>query len=155
MLESADMQAGLAEELRAALKAGGARMTPQRQLILEAVGAICASGHFTADAIYTRVRAQFPEVNITTVYRTLELLEARGLVRHTHFHDGVAQYHLGAESGHQHLVCRHCGTEREVDAAVLRPLAQALRHAHDFEADLEHFAIVGSCGRCRAQRPAG
>ena|SRR5438034_5709011 len=130
------------------LRERGLRMTPQRQLILEAVQAM--QGHISVEAVHARVAARFPQVNISTVYRTLELLQDLGLVTHTHFDDGVAQYHRADEGLHQHLVCRGCGSEQELDLEVLRPLGKELRRRYGFEADLAHFALVGMCRRCAA-----
>src|SRR6266496_3801767 len=116
-----EQRPGLVEMLRER----GLRMTPQRQLILEAVQAM--QGHISVEAVHARVAARFPQVNISTVYRTLELLQDLGLVTHTHFDDGVAQYHRADEGLHQHLVCRSCGSEQELDLEVLRPLGRELR----------------------------
>ena len=131
-----------------ALKEQGHRLTPQRQLILEAIET--SKGHVSAESIHARVAARFPQVNISTVYRTLELLQDLGMVRHTHFDDGIAQYHLASEAEHQHMVCRRCGDERELDVRVLDPLDHHLRERYGFVADLAHFAIVGLCARCAA-----
>lgn len=128
------------------LRARGQRMTPQRQLILEAVQAL--EGHISVDAVHGRVAARFPQVNVSTVYRTLDLLQDLGLVTHTHFDDGVAQYHRTDQGLHQHLVCRRCGSEQELDLAVLDPLGEELRRRYGFEADLAHFALVGLCRDC-------
>ena len=133
-------------ELKDALKARGLRMTPQRQLILEAVAGL--QGHITADRVHQAVVRHFPDVNITTVYRTLETLEELGLVSHTHFHDGVAQYHLAAEVPHQHLLCVRCGSETELDLAVFEPLRALLLERYGFQASLGHTAIVGTCRAC-------
>ena len=134
-------------QMLAALKAAGLRMTPQRQMIVEAIAE--SEGHISAEAIHSRVSARFPQVNLSTVYRTLDLLQELGLVAHTHFDDGVALYHRASEAGHQHLVCRRCGAEQELDASLLEPLAETLRRQHGFEPDLAHFAIVGLCAACR------
>ncbi len=131
------------------LKEQGHRLTPQRQLILEAIEA--SEGHVSAESVHARVAAQFPQVNISTVYRTLELLQNLGMVTHTHFDDGVAKYHLASLAAHQHMVCRRCGDEREIDVRVLDPLDQHLREQYGFAADLAHFAIVGLCARCAAE----
>jgi len=134
-------------ELRNVLRQRGMRMTPQRQLILEAVAA--SRGHMSAEGLYQQVAEKFPDVNISTVYRTLEVLEELGILRHTHFHEGVAQYHLASEGEHQHLVCRGCGADIELDLDVLRPLGAELLRRYGFEADLAHTAIVGLCQTCR------
>ena len=68
------------------------------------------------------VRRQSQAVNISTVYRTLELLEELGLVRHAHLSDRAPTYHSTTEPEHVHLVCRDCGGHRGrpggADAAV-------------------------------------
>jgi Fur family ferric uptake transcriptional regulator len=130
------------------LKERGHRLTPQRQLILEAVES--AEGHVSAETVHARVAAQFPQVNISTVYRTLELLQNLGLVTHTHFDDGIALYHLAEDSHHQHMVCRRCGMEREIDVSELQSLDQHLQATYGFHADLAHFAIIGTCKGCHA-----
>jgi Fur family transcriptional regulator, ferric uptake regulator len=139
-------------DFRQALKERGLRMTPQRQLILDAVAA--AHGHISVDQVYQQVIRQFPDVNVTTVYRTLEVLEELGLVRHTHFHDGVAQYQRTDEAPHHHLVCTVCDADTELDLAILEPLAEELQRRYGFKADLAHTAIVGVCGACQAHPPA-
>lgn len=130
------------------LKERGHRLTPQRQLILEAVEA--AEGHVSAETVHARVAAQFPQVNISTVYRTLELLQNLGLVTHTHFDDGIALYHLAEDSHHQHMICRGCGNETEIAVSELASLDQHLKATYGFHADLTHFAIIGICKHCYA-----
>src|SRR3989337_2182587 len=93
------------------LRAQGYRLTPQRQLVLEAVGEL---GHATPDEIVTAVRRTASGVNISTVYRTLELLENLGLVTHTHLGHGAPTYHAATDDDHVHLVCRMCGSVAEV-----------------------------------------
>ena len=135
------------EDLRAALKARGLRMTPQRQLILHVVADL--HGHISVDQVYQQVVTQFPDVNISTVYRTLEVLEELGFVRHTHFHDSVAQYQRTDEAPHQHMQCSVCGHDSELDIAILEPLAEELQRRYGFTADLTHTAIVGICAACQ------
>ena len=140
-------QMNTARDFRLALKERGLRMTPQRQLILDAVAAL--RGHISADQVYQQVIRQFPDVNVTTVYRTLEVLEELGLMRHTHFHDGVAQYQRTDEAPHHHLVCTVCDGDTELDLEILEPLAEELRRRYGFKSDLAHTAIVGVCRACQ------
>ncbi len=67
------------------LRASGMRMTVQRRLVLEALQR--ARHHVTAEDIATRIRARHPQIDPSTVYRNLEVLEALGYVTHTHFDD--------------------------------------------------------------------
>lgn len=128
------------------LRSRGYRMTPQRRVILEALEN--ARHHTTAEAIARRVAQRSPGMDASTVYRTLVLLEENGLVTHTHFDDGVTRWHLASREAHQHLVCRRCGDEQELDLAVLEPVARRIRDRFGFRADMAHFAIAGTCARC-------
>jgi Fur family ferric uptake transcriptional regulator len=136
------------DDFRKALKDHGLRMTPQRQLILDVLGSM--RGHIAADQVYRQVAARYPDVNITTVYRTLEVLEQTGIVRHTHYHDGRSQFERTDEPAHQHLVCKVCGRDQETDLSVLEPLTASLLEKFGFEADFSHTAIVGYCASCNA-----
>lgn len=129
------------------LRAGGYRLTPQRQLVLEAVFEL---GHATPDDILTAVRRTARGVNISTVYRTLELLESLGLVRHTHLGHGAPTYHAAAEDTHVHLVCRSCEGIAEVEPDVVGDLVDRLAAQEGFAADVGHLAIFGLCRECSA-----
>src|SRR5438067_13775315 len=125
-----------------ALREQGYRLTPQRELGLEAVVAL---GHATPEEIAAEVRRTARNVNISTVYRTLVLLEDLGLVTHTHLGHGAPTYHAAADSDHLHLVCRECGGIEEVAPKVFDEVAQRIAVDHGFTIDATHFAIFGTC----------
>ncbi|WP_239075298.1 Fur family transcriptional regulator [Planosporangium flavigriseum] len=132
------------------LRARGLRLTAQRQLVLEAVYAL---GHATPDQVHEAVARRAAGVNITTVYRTLELLEDLGLVTHTHLSHGAPTYHAVGEEQHVHLVCRGCGGVDEVSPSVLDGLVADLRGSRGFRVDVGHVALFGICRQC-ADQPA-
>jgi Fur family transcriptional regulator, ferric uptake regulator len=131
--------------LHSTLRAKGYRLTPQRQLVLQAVTAL---RHGTPDEICAEVQRSSPGVNISTVYRTLELLEELGLVTHTHLGHGAPTYHAATDEDHLHLVCRDCGVIIETQASVTDDLVRVLAQRHGFQTDVAHFAIYGRCGDC-------
>jgi len=55
------------------LREKGHRLTPQRILILKVI--YDADSHISAEEIYEQLHARYPYSNISTVYRTLELLK--------------------------------------------------------------------------------
>ena len=122
-------------------------MTPQRQLVLDAVADL---GHATPEAVCTRVQETAPAVNITTVYRTLDLLEQLGVVRHTHLGHGAPTY-ATSQHEHVHLVCHRCGEVGEVDTSALDALAESLATETGFTLDPTHIALSGLCRACAAQ----
>ncbi|MFP5220111.1 MAG: Fur family transcriptional regulator [Actinomycetes bacterium] len=130
---------------QAELRSRGYRLTPQRQLVLEAVARL---GHATPEDIATAVRETASGVNISTVYRTLELLEELGLVQHTHLGHGAPTYSVATDDDHVHLVCRQCGEVQEADVALLGEAARRLADEHGFALDVGHVALFGRCSGC-------
>jgi len=125
----------------------GYRLTPQRIMILEAVEQ--ADSHISADDIYMQARSRYPYMNISTVYRTLELLEKLGLVMKTDFGEGRVRYHPSDKGHHHHLVCQQCGAIIDVDESTLARLQDVLLARYDFTASLRHVAIFGLCSNCK------
>jgi len=132
------------------LRARGYRLTPQRQLVLEAVMSL---GHATPEDIVAAVRRTATGVNISTVYRTLELLEELGLVTHTHLGHGPPTYHPATDDEHVHLVCRVCGSVSETSPDLVDGVVRTLAETEGFVADVGHLAIFGTCRAC-ASAPA-
>jgi Fur family ferric uptake transcriptional regulator len=130
--------ASLAEQLRAR----GMRMTPQRQRVLDAVSRL---EHATPDQVSEAV----PEVDLTTVYRTLETLEQIGLLAHTHLGHGAPSYRLAGDD-HIHVVCHHCSAVVDAPAGLVEDLAQQLHAERGFVIDRSHLTIFGTCADCLA-----
>ena len=128
------------------LRASGHRLTPQRELVLAAVETL---GHATPDQVYAEVRTHSQSINLSTVYRTLELLEELGLVNHTHLSHGSPTYHAAGEHQHVHLVCRGCGSISEVDPTVMLPVTDRLLAERGFRVDVGHVSLFGVCEDCK------
>ena len=124
----------------------GYRLTPQRLMILGAVEE--ADSHISAEEIYAQVRAHYPQVNISTVYRTLELLKELELVTEISLGDGRVRYHCMGKGHHHHLVCQECGAIIDLDESALFLLRDTLLRDYKFVADLRHLAIFGRCVNC-------
>ncbi|HEY54922.1 MAG TPA: transcriptional repressor [Dehalococcoidia bacterium] len=138
MHQSGDIVKKLAEQ--------GYRLTPQRMMTISAIEK--SDGHISAEEIYAQVITKYPQVNISTVYRTLELLKKLGLVTETDFGEGRVRYHPAGKGHHHHLVCQDCGAIIDLGEAVLAPLKNDLLREYGFSADLRHLAIFGRCVNC-------
>ena len=133
----------MTSDWRARLREKGYRLTPQRELILQAVERL---GHATPDEVLAEVRKQSTAVNASTVYRTLEVLEELGLIRHAHLSDRAPTYHSTSEHEHFHLVCRNCQKVISVDPDVLNSVRARLAADHGFTIDVGHLTVFGVCG---------
>jgi len=138
-------QPAVPDDLAGVLRARGLRLTAPRQLVLEAVYGL---GHATPDQVHAAVAERAAGINITTVYRTLELLEELGLVTHAHLSHGSPTFHPVGEHLHAHLVCRTCGEVEELTEHALDGLVNQLRDTRGFELDIGHVALFGVCAGC-------
>lgn len=130
-----------------ALQERGYRLTPQRMMVVEALHG--ADKHVSAEEIYAQVRARYPYANISTIYRTLELLKELGLVTEIALGDGRVRYHPAEKGHHHHLVCHKCGKIVDLPESVLLPLEETLFRDYQFKADLKHLAVFGLCADCQ------
>lgn len=135
------------------LRQEGYRLTPQRMMILSII--YDSEGHITAEEVHQRVRQHYPFVDISTVYRTLNLLKKLRLITETDLGEGCVLYEVLDKERHHHLVCHQCGRTFALEHEVLKPLRLRLLKKYGFAADLDHFAIFGLCQHCRLTEPKG
>jgi len=131
------------------LREKGLRLTPQRELVLQAVRSL---GHATPEEVAAKIHETHPGINLSTVYRNLETLENVGLVQHTHLGHGGATYHAAEELTHLHLVCGVCGEVGDAPIETSAPFVQSLLDDYGFHTDVTHFAIYGTCSSCFAKQ---
>jgi Fur family ferric uptake transcriptional regulator len=124
------------------LREKGLRLTPQRELVLQAVREL---GHATPEEVATKIHITHPGINLSTVYRNLETLENVGLVQHTHLGHGGATYHAAEDLTHLHLVC---GLVGDAPIETAGNFVQQLSDDYGFKTDVTHFAIYGTCSAC-------
>jgi len=129
------------------LRERGFRLTPQREMVLSAMHEV--DGLATADEIYGHVRELSAAVDISTVYRTLDLLQELKMVACVDPGDGQHRYELlGVHGPHIHLVCQLCSTVIGIERDKAQPLAERLLADHGFAIDLDRLAIPGLCREC-------
>lgn len=133
------------DDLVSRLRAAGVRITAPRRMVLAAL--VQTGSHVTADELHGRVRSEHPEVSVSSIYRTMDLLAHHGIVDHVHLGHGPAQYHLTHER-HAHLVCNGCAAITELDTSISAPFAATVAERLGFRVDLGHFALTGWCDDC-------
>ncbi len=139
MKKTVDMLTSLSEQ--------GYRLTPQRMMVLTAIAN--SDNHISAEEIYAQVVKKYPHLNISTVYRTLELLHRLGLVTETDLGGGRVRYHPADKGHHHHLVCQECGKVIDLDESVMDHVKLVLQRDYDFAPDMRHLAFFGLCADCR------
>lgn len=128
------------------LRARGFRMTPQRLAILHVLHH--EGTHLSPTEIYKRAKKDFPRLTEPTVYRTLEFLTQNGLVRPSHSHGRHLTYQIAGDD-HHHVVCRVCGSEIEVDHALVENLYRKLESTSGYLRIDSHVTFFGICPQCQ------
>ena len=135
------------------LRDQGFRMTMQREVVLSVLHKLPRAS--SAEEIFSRVQQVSSAVDISTVYRTLELLQEFNMVISSDVGAGHRIYKLvSVEEPHIHLVCRGCGKVFGVEPDPADELAAYLAEHYQFQMDLENFHIDGLCKDC-GDRPEG
>lgn len=138
--------------LQQALRDGGHAMTAQRAAVYDVL--LETNDHICAEHILESIRHKHPSwrINKTTIYRTLDLLLALGMVYEMKRDDGRAQYELAFRGPHGHLICRRCGELQDLDPAVAASFRAALYSKSEFDVDIVGHAFPGICHRCRGMQ---
>ena len=134
------------EAVRDHVRSRGLRWTPQRRILVEVLSG--ANGHVTGAELVERCRAIDPATIPSTVYRTLDVLEELGLVRHCHGAAGREEFHVLPQAEHGHLYCGACGGSWEIGPDEAAALVTTLRDRRGFVVDLSHVTVVGRCAAC-------
>jgi Fur family ferric uptake transcriptional regulator len=125
------------------------RMTHQRQVILDEIRMV--NTHPTADEVYELVRKRLPRISLGTVYRNLEILSARGLIKRI----GPASQQMrfdGVTKDHYHLRCVSCGRVEDAPMISVGDLEDAVRNQSDYSITGHRLEFLGICPACKKQR---
>jgi Fur family transcriptional regulator, ferric uptake regulator len=127
----------------------GFRLTPQRQVIMNAV--IETGRHADVDEIYKRVRRRSKAISLPTVYRTLDFLCDLRLV--TAIQVGrKTLYEIAGDRPHHHIICRNCGKVEILEHKEVQSLFSKIELKHNFWVDMDHLGIFGLCAKCKQAR---
>lgn len=117
-----------------------------RQAVIQVI--VDCHGHISPDAIARQVQRDFPSVDVSTVYRTLETLRELEVVDRVYFTDGSTVYHL-KDHQHHHLCCEKCNKVLELPMESLAPLEAAVLEKFGFELHQRPVGLFGLCKSCR------
>jgi Fur family ferric uptake transcriptional regulator len=129
------------------LRQHGCRITPQREMIVEAIAH--SDHHMSAEEIFAAIHTRSQALNLATVYRTLELLVDVGLISRADLGKGRIMYASDLHGPHLHLVCRQCGRVVDAESSLLASLDGQLYTQYGFSADLQHICFNGLCKSCQ------
>ena len=129
------------------LSQNGYKLTPQRRLVLKVIAG--SQEHLTPGAVYEKVCQERPSIGQVTVYRTLEILAALGLICRVHAGGRSCSYKAAPSEHHHHLICSGCGAVIDFADCDLDELEQRLSQETGFEIDSHLLEFLGRCQNCQ------
>ena len=139
----------LLERFKTLLKANSLKYTAQREAILKTL--YDHPDHFTPENLYLLVKENYPDLNtgITTVYRTLNLLEENNIATSISFGAAGKKFELGNKPHHDHLICEECGEIIEFEDKKIEELQEKIAKIHDFKLTNHLMQLYGICKACQ------
>ena len=139
--------------IKDSLKQRGVRLTRQRQILLDLIDQ--SGQHLDAERLYQLARQKDPKINRVTVYRTLKLLKAGGLVDELDLmhHSGDQHYYeTRLKQEHAHVICLRCGKIEEFFGDLLQQMRDQIHSHFGFEIVMARTEVGGYCAHCQVLR---
>jgi Fur family ferric uptake transcriptional regulator len=133
------------------LRKAGLRMTQQRRLILRVLAE--ANDHPDAKGIFTRAFVHDPTLSLSTVYRTMKLLETQGAIERHAFEDGVSRYEHADQQHHDHLIDVETGQVVEFSSPEIEALQAKIAAELGYEIVRHRLELYGR--KVKPQRRKG
>jgi Fur family transcriptional regulator, stress-responsive regulator len=106
-------------------------------------------GHPDVESIAARVRENIGSISTQAVYDGLSVLTAAGLLRRIEPAGSPARYETRVGDNHHHVVCRGCGTTRDIDCSVGAAPCLDASDAGGFAIDEAEITFWGICPSCQ------
>ena len=138
------------------LRNHGYKCTATREIVLEILHS--TNDHLSPEDIYLKAHENYPNIGLTTVYRTLDMLSKLGMVQKFDFGDGRSRYELSEDLGHKkhhhHLICIKCGRILdysefiEEELLLLKKIEKKVGIKYKFKINDHILQFNGICNLC-------
>ncbi|MFC2059872.1 Fur family transcriptional regulator [Chloroflexota bacterium] len=129
------------------LRRHGYKLTPQRRVIIQAI--ISTNDHLTPATIYEKLRQDYPDIGLVTIYRTLRILAKLELICELHAGESCRSYTISTSYHHHHLICSSCGTVIDFIGHYVSELEQKLSRQTGFKIEGHLLEFTGLCQACQ------
>lgn len=125
----------------------GCKSTKSRKVIIEVL--VKTEIPLSAEEIFLLVKESGASTNLSTVYRTLDLIESKGLLDKCIMSDGRARYQLVLEGHKHHITCTSCHKSIPISICPFETLEKDLVNNTDFNITGHKLEVYGLCPKCR------
>jgi len=134
--------------LQKRLRERGYKLTSQRLAIISLLSKDMT--HPGAADILKKIRKSLPQVSMSTVYYTLDILKKEGLIQELEFYDQDNRYDINI-SNHINLICKKCGRIEDLSGGISLSYMQ-IQQKTAFQPVAMRYEYYGYCKECRRKR---
>jgi Fe2+ or Zn2+ uptake regulation protein len=151
-LQQKDRMGTLVQQAKKRLHEQGGRLTAQRKIIFETLE--CLDCHPTAEELFEEVNQIDPNLNLSTVYRTLRWMETEGLVIARRFNEDRRQerFDPAYPTEHHHFLCSKCKQVIEFDDPKIEEIKLNFEKQTRCQIESSSMFLYGLCEKCRKQK---
>ena len=121
------------------LKSAGAKITPQRKLILEKLSE--SKNPTTLKELHIKCNS----VDFASIYRSIKLFNELGIVEETNFADNKTRYELNSKQHHHHIICSDCGEINELPICLI----SEIKKSTNYKITKHNMEFMGVCPECQ------
>ncbi|NLY42799.1 MAG: transcriptional repressor [Clostridiaceae bacterium] len=127
--------------------ASGCKMTKQRKAILEILmdSRTCLS----AEEIFIKAKNINPNICLTTVYRTIELLASYRMLNKIDIGDNKYRYEINSNTHYHHIICMGCKKMFKVQGCPVPDFESSIRAQTKFKIIGHRLEVYGYCPECQ------
>ena len=119
----------------------GLKMTGPRRVIARVLSE--ATDHPDVEELHRRANRIDNHISLATVYRTVRLLEAKGILSRRDLGSRRARYEPSGDGNHFHLVDKDNGTVIEFEAPSVEDALREIARARGLDVDLIKIELFG------------
>jgi Fur family transcriptional regulator, ferric uptake regulator len=122
------------------------RMTNQREMILRELKK--SKRHLSADELYDIVKKVMPRISLATVYRNLEILSEKGVIRKLEISGRQKRFDFDV-SDHDHIYCAMCHKVDNLNIERKNVNSEQLGVEVGYSITGYRVEVIGICPECQ------
>jgi Fur family ferric uptake transcriptional regulator len=141
----------LLSRFKSILKENALKFTAQREAILQVL--FTSREHLTPEELHALLKQEKSgsAIGISTVYRTLNLLEEAGLVSSISFGAHGKKFELSGSDHHDHIICIRCDKIVEFEDEIIEKRQESVAKEAGFELTDHTMQLYGICNECKSK----
>lgn len=128
------------------LKKASLKKTKQRYMILSIIKS--KEKPVTAEDIYRKLKKDMDSINISTIYRTLNILSEKNVILKILKEDGTASYQLNDNLHNHYITCYKCQNSILIDKCPISDLSNKISKDTGYVITGHSLHLTGLCPKC-------